>query len=360
MQISKITVVVTSLIAVAVLTAGCGAKRESFDVTIAYVLEPTEQLPEGLTTVAVLDAGTKIDGSEDDDRSKKWSKIAADEMETLITEAAKKHGSPLTIAKRRETTKIMAEQDMKAAGLVDAGTAAQTGKLLDVQALITSELNIRVEVKEGKKSTFDITHIAAAAGRGFGAGSGSMGAREADEISRAMMLQCKFAMVDAATSDAYFDYTSSFRKHDHKSPGAMFGRSASEASLDSVDMAIGDLVMQGVREFVSTFVPCEVAYAYHLESSKNEASAAGVAALRADDYETAMTHFEAAMAEDPEDHRSAFCMGVISELTGDWDAALKQYRRVCGMRGVDEDQMAMYINAKNRVDAHKDRIRKAK
>ncbi len=359
MRIPKTVVVIAGLGVLVALATGCGAKKETFNATISYVLEPTEDLPEGLTTVAILDAGTEIDGSEDDDRAKKWATIAADGMEQMILDSARKYGTGLSVAKRRETRKVLAEQDLKAAGLVDAGTAVRAAKLLDVQALITSKLNIRIEVKKSKKTTFDLTHIAAAAGSHWGAGSASIGAREADQISRNMTVQCSFGMMDAATGDTYFEYAPKpFRKHDKKTPGVIFGRSSGEGDLDPVDMYIGELVQQGTREFVSMFAPCEVEYAYELESSSNEASAAGVASMRAEDYETAMQHFQAALAEIPEDHRSVFCMGVAGELMGDWDAALKYYKQACGMRGVDEEEMAKYLAAKNRVTAHKDRIRK--
>ena len=75
----------------AFLTPGCG-KSESYNVTISYVLEPTEKLPEGLTTLAVLDAGVVTDGSEDDDRSKKWSTMAAAMMQEMVQDSAQKFG----------------------------------------------------------------------------------------------------------------------------------------------------------------------------------------------------------------------------------------------------------------------------
>ena len=107
MRISKTTVAaVVGLGVLAVLATGCGAKKESFNVSISYVLEPTEELPEGLNTVAVLDAGTEIDGSEDDDRAKKWATIAADGMEQMIQDSAKKYGTGLSVAQRRETKKV--------------------------------------------------------------------------------------------------------------------------------------------------------------------------------------------------------------------------------------------------------------
>jgi tetratricopeptide (TPR) repeat protein len=316
-------------------------------------------LPEGLTTVAILDAGAEFDGTEDSDRAVKWSTIAADMMEQMVRDSATKFGSGLSVAKRRDTQKVLAEQDLKMAGLVEGGAAAQAAKLLDVQALITSKLNVRVEVKKSKKTSFDITHIAAAAGYHWGSGSAGVGAREADQISRNMTVQCKFSMVDAGSGDAYFEYAPKpFRKFDQKTPGPVFGRSSGEADLDPVDMYIGELVEKGTREFVSMFVPCEATYAYHLESGSNDASADGVAAMRAENYDIAMQHFKSALAEHPDDHRSVFCMAVVSEMTGDWESALKYYRQACGMRDVDEEDMAGYLDAKDRVAAHKDRIRK--
>jgi hypothetical protein len=358
MRLSMNLVLIGMLGALVVMTAGCGSK-ETYNCTISYVLEPTSKLPEGLKNIAILDASAQIDGTEDADRAKKWSKFSADLMEDMIQKASTKFGAGLTLAKREDTARVLAEKDMKAAGLVDAGTAAKAGQLLNVQALITSKLNIRVEVKQGKKSTVDITSVAAAAGYGWGGGGGTAAAREADEIARNMTVQCSFALLDAATSQALVQYAPEpFQKFDHEAPGPVFGSSKSEASLDSVDAAIGELVKQGTREFVSMFVPCEVTYKYFLQSGKAKASATGIRLLRADDYDTALQQFKAALAEVPDDHRSAFCAGVTCELKGDWDGALKYYKLAVQMPDVPKEEMDKYLAAKKRVSEHKDRIRK--
>jgi len=360
MRIHKMSALLMVFTSVAILVSGCG-KSETMNATISYVLEPTQGIPEGLETVAILDAGveTQAGDSEDKDRSIRWAKISADLMERMIADASKRFDSPLRIAKRRDTAKVMAEKDMKMAGLVAGGEAVQTAQLLDVQALITSDLNIRVEVKKSKKSTFDITHIAAAAGHHWGAGSVGGASREADAIARNVTVGCKFSLVDAATGEAILDYAPQpFHKMDSKKPSPLFGRSAGEADLDPVDMYIGELVEQGTREFVSMMVPCEVTYSYDLKSSSNEDSGKGIRAMRMDDYESAMQFFKAALMKEPDDHKSAFAMGVTCELNKDWDGALKHYRQALGMPGLDEDEQAMYTAAKNRVAAHKDRIRK--
>ncbi|HSW44448.1 MAG TPA: hypothetical protein VLM89_02645 [Phycisphaerae bacterium] len=348
------------LVVTAAWVGGCG-KSETYNVTISYVLEPTQKLPEGLTTLAILDAGveTKEGDTEDKDRSVKWATIAADMMEKMIQDSALKFGSGLTVAKRRDTTKVMAEKDMKMAGLVDGGAAAQAAKLLEVQGIIASKLNIRVEVKEGKSRTVSAASIAAWGGRHWGGGSGSVDTEEVSNISRNMTVQCSFSLMDATTGEAIFQFSPKpFRKFDNQKPGPVFGSSKTEADLDSVDGIIGELVEQGTREFVSMFVPCEVEYAYQLESGKSEESARGVRLLRSDDLEGAMQSFKAALAEDPEDHRSAFAMGVASEFMKNWDDALKYYRQASGMPNLSEEEQNMYLAAKNRVTEHKDRIRK--
>ncbi len=346
-------------VGIMLVVVGC-TSSEKYDVTISYVLEPTQSLPEGLTTVAVIDSEVKTDGTEDTDRVQKWSKISADMIEQMIDEAAKKHGSPLKVAKRRETSKIMAEQDMVAAGLVSGEKASAAAKLLNVQALITSDLNIRTEVKTSKKTSYHLSNLYGYGGWHWGGGGASTDSKELDAIARNITLQPKYAMVDLA-GQSILDYAPKpFRKMDSKKPSGFYGSSSGEADLDPVDHYIGDLVEQGTREFVSMFVPCEVEYAYELKSSHNKDCAAGVRALRADDYESAMQFFKSALANEPTDHQAAFCLGVTSELTGDWESALKYYRQAAAMPDLDDEDMRMYVAAKDRVKDHKDRIRKSK
>jgi hypothetical protein len=338
--------------------AGC-ASKEAFSPTVSYVLEPTRQLPEGLHNVAVLDDGIKVEVTDDGPRSKKWAKISADMMEQMILDSNQKFGANIQLAKRRETGKVMAESDLKNSGLAAGGSGA-SAKLADVQALIACQLNIQVEVNKSTKTTFDVTNVAAAAGHYWGGGSASVTPREADAINRNITLQCKFSMLDAGTSKAIYEYAPKpLRKHDSKKPGAFFGRSAGEADLDPVDMYIGELVEQGTREFVSTFVPCQVEYKYDLSSGDSKESAAGIRAMRADNLEAAVTNFKAAISQEPNDDKSAFALGVTYELMHDWENALKCYRQAAAMSGVSEKTMVAYLAAKDRVAAHKDRIRKA-
>ena len=141
------------LAAVAAMNSACVAKEKQ-KVTISYVVAPKAPLPEGLKAVAVIDSGVKTAGVQQDDREKKWSMIAADMMEAMLQNGSM-YGSPLGVANRRETSKVLTEQDLKLAGLVDAPTAGRVGKLLDVQGLVISRITINVDVQKGTKSTID-------------------------------------------------------------------------------------------------------------------------------------------------------------------------------------------------------------
>jgi hypothetical protein len=143
--------------AVAAMTSVCAAKERQ-KVTVGYVVGPKAPLPEGLKAVAVIDSGVTTAGVKQDERERKWSTIAADMIEAMLQNGGL-YGSPLSVANRRETRKILMEQDLKLAGLVDGQTATRAGKLLDVQGLVTSRLTINIDVQRGTKSTIDWVNV---------------------------------------------------------------------------------------------------------------------------------------------------------------------------------------------------------
>ncbi|MBI4579521.1 MAG: hypothetical protein HY718_07465, partial [Planctomycetes bacterium] len=261
------TLSVMGLVVGGILLAGGCASKETMTVSIAYTLQPTEQLPEGLTTVAVNESEVEAweAGTEDADRAKKWSRMAADMIEAMIDGAHKAELTPLTIAKRRETKDIMTEHDLAAAGMTPSNNAGAPPQLADVQALIKSKLNIRNEVKAGRQRTMSAASVAAWAGHGWGGGGGSVDTEQVETVSRNLTVQCSFSMYDKA-GNLIFQYSPDpFRKTDREKPSPIFGSSKTEANLDSADGIIGELVEQGTREFVSTFAPTKMKYQYTVE-----------------------------------------------------------------------------------------------
>lgn len=379
-----------AVVALAIPGAGCAGK-EKYAVTVSYWVEPKQPLPDGLKAVAVLDSGVQAQGDKSNEREKKWSTIAADMIEAMLQNGEGTNGAKLAVAKRRDTTKILAEQDLKLAGLVEGAAATRAGKLLAVQGLITSKITVRVDIQKGTKSTVDWVSLmggmaqqfqesrdrrdtrgrrdvrsgrapwyrdnrtykqqSTAAGGGF-----SMKTKDVEEISRHLTVQCSFALIDATTGQAIAQYSPPpYQKKDKASPHFLFGSSMSEADLDPVDHFIGELVERATQEFVGMLVPVRVECKYDLVG-KGKDGEAGIRSLRADDYRTAIEHFEVELTKKPKEHETAFAMGVTYELMGDRDRALECYRRAAAMEDVDKDDLVVYLAAKQRLTDHLGRI----
>ncbi len=179
--------------------------------------------------------------------------------------------------------------------------------------------------------------------------------REVEEISRHLTVQCSFSLIDAATGQAFVQYAPPpYRKTDRKSPNFFFGGAVDAADLDPVDHFIGELVERATREFAAMIVPTRMSFEYQLVG-RSKAAQAGIRALRADDYETALRQFEAGIARKPDEHESLFALGVICELTNRHDRALEFYRRAAAA-DADKEELAVYTEAKNRLTAHLPRI----
>ena len=196
--------------------------------------------------------------------------------------------------------------------------------------------------------------LSAWAGRHWGGGSGSVSTTEVEKVKRNMTVQTDFRLTDAATSKNWATWAPRpYRATEETKPSPFFGSSKTEAELTPRDQIIGTLVERGAREFCSQFIPCEVEYEVELESSGNEACEQGVKLLRGDMYEEALMQFEAAIAENCEDHQALFAAGVTCEKLGRYDEALDFYKKALMQKCEVE-----YTEAKKRMAANKDRIRK--
>lgn len=129
--------------------------KERQSVTVSYVIAPPQPLPEGLQAVAVINSGVSTQGLQQDERETKWSVMAADMIEAMLQAGGGLTSQPLMVAKRSETQAVLREHDMALAGMVAGDQAAQAGKLLAVQALITSRIVVQIDEQRSTKSTLD-------------------------------------------------------------------------------------------------------------------------------------------------------------------------------------------------------------
>lgn len=146
----------TAAAIICVLTcAGCAWAKERQTVTISYVLSPPQDLPEGLQAVAVINSDVATRGIQQDEREAKWSVIAADMIEAMLQAGSGLMAQPIMVAKRSETQAVLREHDMALAGIVAGEQAANAGKLLAVQGLITSRIVVQIDEQRETKSTLD-------------------------------------------------------------------------------------------------------------------------------------------------------------------------------------------------------------
>ena len=329
------------LATVVMLATGCAGREEAV-VTIRYTLEPSQGLPPGLTQVAIAPAelGPATDA--------KWSDITSDLLSGLVEQSREQYGTALRVADRMESKKVFDEADLEAAGLI-SGAGGAPAQLLGVQAFIVSKINIKSVQKETKKTVID--KFAGAGGYGFGGGGATTAERV--KINQTITAQAKFQLVDAKTGESWTLHEDSVQANEETDPGFFMGIGG-ESDLSTEDEIAGALVERVAREFLAKLIPCEVAREIAVKSSCNEACAKGVALMRADMCGEALTYLEAAIQEDPEDHRAKFAAGVACETLGAYEEALKYYKRAC----VDEGEVA-YIKAKKRLDKDIERIRRS-
>ncbi len=154
-------------------TTGLVQAKEKQSVTITYVVGPSRPLGEGLRAVAVINSGVSTQGMKQDDREARWSTMAADMVEAMLQAGSSMMPQPIAVAKRSETQAVLREHDMALAGLVAGDQAATAGKLLAVQALITSRITINIDEQRGTKSTLDWMSIMGGAMRETTRGRGA-------------------------------------------------------------------------------------------------------------------------------------------------------------------------------------------
>lgn len=313
--------------------------KEAVQVRIAYTVSPTQGLPPGLNTIAVLDSETT------DDAEKKWSGIAANMISGLLDEASRKGSLKLTIADRQNVAKIMKEKDMAMAGITEGSKAAEAAKLLNVQGLIASTITVKVEKHTGKQRTLSAGNIAAWA---YGRGS-SIETEEVEKVSRNITVQCRFAMLDAATGKVLFDHVSpTLRKTDKTKASKFFGSSKTEAELTPRDEIIGELVEKEVRKFIGKFAPSQVEETVEVRPSKNAACRAGVRLLAAGEYAEAEKMLQSAVAAEggSKDKYAVFALGVACEAQGKLDQALKHYREAVILDAPGAEQGMQRVKAR--------------
>lgn len=326
---------------------GCGSSRESANISFSYVIEKEKGLPPGMKTIAIMPA--KIGETTDP----KWSEMSVTIVQSLINESKNKFGTPITVTERRDTKPVFDEADLAAAGM-STKQGGSPGQLVGADGYLLSNINVKVETHVGKQRTLSGLDLSGLQGQQFDAGRVRAETQEVETVTRNMTVQTEFKLVDATNGRVWEHYSPRmFRATDRTKASPIFGSSQTEAALTPQDRIVATLVERGAREFVSMLMPVRVDVEAEVLSGGNPNSSEGVRRLRAEDYQGAIEAFNAALAENPNDHRSAYGAGVAAEAAGSMDMALNFYNRACA--GQDN---RTYVESRDRVKAFNGRVRK--
>ncbi len=334
----------TLVLILLVVATGC-TSRERASVTFSYVVEPERGLPPGMKTVAIQPA--KVGATTDE----KWSQMCATILQSLVNESRNRFGTAIMVSDRRDTQVTFDEADLAAAGM-STRAGGGGGKLLAADGVILSKIDVKIEKHIGKQRTLAGLSLSGWGGHGWGGGSTDIRTKEVDTVTRSMIVQTDFRLIDTGNNMVWEQHTPrAYQSTDRTKASPIFGSSATEAELTPQDEIIATLVERGAREFVSKLMRCRIVVDAELISSGNGNCVQGVKLVRAEAYDDAVSFFEAAMRENLDDHQAAFGAGVASEAMGRYDAALRFYQRACAGRD-DPD----YREARDRIKTYGQRV----
>lgn len=330
--------------ALVVALTGC-ASSEVANVSFSYNVTAAKGLPPGMKTIAILPA--KVTDTTDP----KWSDMATTILAGLVNDSRNTFGTDLIVTERRDTNAVFDEADLSAAGMStkQGGTG---GKLISADGYVLGKINVKIEKHKGKKRTISGLSLSGFGGNGWRGGSGSVRTSEVETVTRNMTVQTEFKLIDTGNGRVWEHYAPrTYSRTDATKASAFFGSSQTEAELTPQDKIIYALVERGARDFIAQLMPCRVDVDAVVTSSNNAECIQGVKMLRAEAWDAAISHFKAAVAENSDDHCAAFGAGVAYEASGQFNDAIKYYKKACA--GQDNPD---YRDARDRMKQYRGRL----
>jgi hypothetical protein len=219
------------------------------------------------------------------------------------------------VVERQRMEQILEEMKLGQSGLVDESQAAQVGKLLGVDAIITGQVNAAV------KDTWDTET------RTITKGSGKNKVEEKKEVwcnKRVATVSATIRIVNVETGQLIGTREATNRQEAKNCDGD------NTKELPPADQSI-DLCLQAVaKQLINYYMP-------HFEQKKFEFAKiegrdykrqADAAKESIEDYDlhTAYINYSAILDQDPYNHAALFNLGVLHEVVGNYQSAVEKYK----------------------------------
>ena len=295
------TIAVASL-----LGTGCAEERT---VQFTYQRPPKYEIPDSIKRVGVAEFG----GSSSLD--KQWGLVAADRLAAKLDEYNKRY-ERYQLVDRMRLKAILDEQDLQLA-IGDTASAAQVGKIADVQAMIYGTIKVTTQTQRKTRTAFDPLRRRT---------------RTVNYTQLYCMANVNFTMDHVVTSktlaavNATREFDSEKEGKDKKSSIVkMMGMTHDD--VPPSDQVVSQLIDLCIDEFLSRISPHEEVVSEKLLKGKSKIVTTGNKLAAAGDYAEALECYESAIDQNPDDHEAIFNAGAMNEAMGDLATAGEFYDR---------------------------------
>ena len=342
-----------------------------------FILTPPEQLLEGVKQIAVTDFSVTSSYHADDPpgkaKKKDWEKVLdvvaktadkdkepqrfldsgeklANLMISLLLEEdrgirdvgsgflglSKKEGKSFqqgartnvfSIVERGQIAQVMQELQLGQTGMIDEAQAAQVGKMLGVDAIITGTVTVSCEdrwVKENRKDKKKGDYVV------------NCNKRAASAFATIRIIKVETGQVIGSKQAS--------KKEEMKKCEGDYG-SELPTPESTVDKCLQAVAGELVKYFAPRFELQKLEFAKIENKDHKRYAETAKNALDRYDLDIAYLQYAAIVENDPYDHAAQFNVGVLEEAVGNYNLAVEKYGMAAKLKSTEKD----YLKAQSRV-----------
>jgi len=307
---------------VLVLLAGCGPETT---LQLSYSRPAAFEVPAKIRQIAVSEFTTAGNAG------RQWGDVAADKLVSSLDQQNKKY-ERYSLTDRKKLKEIMDQRDVNVM-VSNASTAVQVGKLAKVDAIIYGTVMVTQQRDHIAKQVPTL------------GGSTYVTTKTVYVTRQTCQIQVTFTMDDVNTG---MTLVAMSPKRDFDSDKASKGGLAKFVGMGGepapADQVINGLIDECVDEFIARISPHDVSIPVKLGNGKSETVVTGNKLAAAGDTDEAITCYERAAKEHPDDADAFFNAGVMYEKRLQWKESERMYSRAFEIKPEER-----FIEARRRV-----------
>ncbi len=236
-----------------------------------------------------------------------------------------------TVVERSQLDAIMQEQHLGASGAVSEGDAAQAGKLLGLDVILTGKFSVYSEIKTSSKKNYKTV-------------DGTKRYTHTDYYKwRETKSESKMKIISVTTGQVLALIEKDYKRKS-KVASSRSGYPSNSAVESEYDGKTG--AMEGIaRLLTGSFTPRYVAQTFNFDKPKNkdykQQGKDAKKAIREGDVKTVYHLLKGVMAEDDSDEAIVHDLAIVYEAVGDYDNAIKYHTYADQLSGKKKYERAL-------------------